>query len=67
MIGGRHYPNAPITEAVIDLRVKQRAELKLEEVEAVRSEHKEDYPKSEEVYEARGIMQVGVGAASASA
>lgn len=61
-----HYPNAPITEAIIDLRVKpaegvDHALLKLNGEGAL-----PEYPNQEELFEAIGQMAVGPGGGSAS-
>lgn len=61
-----HYPNAPITEAIIDLRVTpaeavDRARLKLNDDGVL-----PDYPKQEELVEAVGQMAVGPRGGSAS-
>lgn len=60
------YPNAPITEAIIDLRVTpaeggDRALLKLNEDGVL-----PEYPKQEELFEAVGQMAVGPRGGSAS-
>jgi len=60
------YPNAPITEAIIDLRVKfvdgsDRALLKLDGDSDL-----PDYPKRDEIFEAVGQMAVGPRGGSAS-
>lgn len=61
-----HYPNAPITEAIIDLRVTPAegvdcAMLKLNDDGVL-----PDYPKEEELFEAVGQMAVGPRGGSAS-
>ncbi len=64
----RHYSNAPITEAIIDLRVKPRADLNLEALEAVRSGEEIVYPRSNKIYQTEGTITIQEGApASASA
>ncbi|MDA0284949.1 MAG: TIGR04255 family protein [Planctomycetota bacterium] len=64
----RHYTNAPITEAIIDLRVTPRDGLTLADVDSIHEGLEDDYPDREDTIEAVGIMEVraGVGA-SASA
>lgn len=62
-----HYPNAPITEAIIDLRVRlvegfDRAHLQ----QVGDGEKKAAYPSQEEIVEAVGQMAVGPGVGSAS-
>lgn len=49
MIYDRHYPKAPIVEAIIDIRVELSADLKIEELKRMGVEEKESYPKSEEL------------------
>ncbi len=61
-----HYPNAPITEAIIDLRVMpaegaDHALLKLSEDRFLI-----DYPQQDEIFEAVGQMAVGPRGGSAS-
>lgn len=64
----RHYSRAPITEAIIDLRVAPRAEVTLEELARVAAGEEAVYPKKEKTFEAMGRMEVGAGqSASASA
>jgi len=68
MSTSRHYPKAPITEAIIDLRVQPRADLKTDELDSVRSGEESMYPNRGMTYEALGMMEVRVGvSASASA
>ena len=67
MTNASHYPNAPIKEAIIDLRVKPGDGLKLEQLERVGA-GEEAYPKQDETYHAVGMMEVQAGvSASASA
>lgn len=58
----RHYPNAPIAEAIVDLRVKPRADLSLEELEVVRSGEEVAYPRSNKIYQTEGTITVQDGA-----
>ena len=68
MVTPKHYPKAPITEAIIDLRVRPRADLKLEQLKSLRNGEELAYPKLEGIYEAVGTLEVQVGvSASASA
>jgi uncharacterized protein (TIGR04255 family) len=67
MTSTRHYLNAPITEAIIDLRVQPRTGLKLEELEQVVSGEEFAYPKRDGMFEVVGKMEVHSGvSASAS-
>ena len=61
MTAATHYPNAPITEAIIDLRVKPRADLHLEELEAVRAGEEDAYPRSNKIYQTEGTVTVQEG------
>jgi uncharacterized protein (TIGR04255 family) len=67
MASGRHYANAPITEAIIDLRVEPRAGISAETFAAAREGEDAAYPSREEMYEAAGTMEFRKGAATASA
>ena len=40
----KHYSRSPLTEAVIDLRVKLPRDVKLETLASIQSVRKEDYP-----------------------
>lgn len=67
MTAHRHYDKAPITEAIIDLRVRPRAELSLEELDQLQSGEVR-YSQRELLFEAHGLIEVRPGgAASASA
>jgi len=68
MIESRHYPNAPITEAIIDIQVSPCADLVFEELGNVRRGQVEEYPAQESTFEATGVPEVRPGiSASASA
>ena len=64
----RPYPKAPITEAIIDLRVEPRAKLQLDELADLHDSEKQRYPRRERTFEAIGTMKLQPGiSASASA
>jgi uncharacterized protein (TIGR04255 family) len=62
----RHYPKAPITEAIIDLRVQPRADLSMDDLVKVRAGNEQSYPGQEAMHETIGTMEVRPGV-SASA
>lgn len=62
----QHYPNAPITEAIIDLRVTCGDGIELALLKQVGDEVQTHYPKQEELFEAVGQMEVGRRGGSAS-
>jgi len=55
------YPKAPITEAIIDLRVEPRAELSLEELEGVRIGEEARYPRLNKIFQTEGTITVQDG------
>jgi uncharacterized protein (TIGR04255 family) len=55
----RHYDHAPITEAIIDVRVKPREGLKLAALEKVREADEGVYPEVRKVAIAHGHLEVG--------
>ena len=55
----RHYPKAPITEAVIDLRVEPAPKLAVSELAKVRQGDETEYPTVEQVNTVLGQMLVG--------
>jgi uncharacterized protein (TIGR04255 family) len=59
MIGGQHYSRAPITEAIIDLRVEPREDLTLTDLERCHAGEKEAYPNKASVKRSVGQMQLG--------
>jgi uncharacterized protein (TIGR04255 family) len=61
-----HYPTAPITEAIIDLRVKPADAVERALLKQVGEAEKSAYPHHEEIFEAVGQMAVGLRAGSAS-
>jgi uncharacterized protein (TIGR04255 family) len=61
-----HYPNTPITEAIIDLRVKPAEGVDRALLKQVGEGEEAEYPRQEEVVEAVGQMAVGPGGGSAS-
>lgn len=68
MVESQHYRNAPITEAIIDLRSVLPAERTAEELQAVRNGEEQTFPRTEKTYQAVGLMEVRAGvSASASA
>ena len=52
------YPKAPITEAIIDLRVKSRGDLEASELEGVRQGAEAQYPHSTPIYHAEGTFTI---------
>ena len=64
----RIYSKAPITEAIIDLRIAAPAEIDLEQLRRMSDEHKGRFPRIDPIFEATGKLQVQPGiSASASA
>ena len=61
-----HYPNAPLTEAILDIRVKLPSEITPAKLKNVQLEEKEGYPRQEELFVVVGKMSVGtqVGASA---
>lgn len=66
MAGPRRYPNAPITEALIDLRVKMPKGTTVEDLEKIHAAEKSAYPAKKQRRLVSGQMQIGE-AVSASA
>ena len=62
----RHYPNAPITEAVLDLRVFPRSDLKVDELAKVVEGDELAYPTAEAMNTVVGSMMVGPAASTTS-
>ena len=63
----RHYANSPITEAIIDLRVKLPENVKIGDLEPIHDRIRSQYPNKENRTLARGRFEVGRGvSASAS-
>jgi uncharacterized protein (TIGR04255 family) len=54
-----HYENAPITEALIDIRVEVASELRFEDLQAFRKHVAPDYPREETRSIAEGMFQFG--------
>ena len=54
----KSYPNAPITEAIIDLRVKSRVDLEAIELEGVRQGKEAQYPHSTPIFHAEGTITI---------
>ena len=54
-----HYAHAPLTEALIDIRVELPSEVGLSKLAEVRHEQEVDYPKQEELFIVQGHMTVG--------
>lgn len=65
MVIATHYPHAPITEAIIDLRVAPREGITTEELFRARDTEEVSYPLVNKVVAAVGQMEVG-GRTSAS-
>lgn len=59
MYSNKHYPKAPITEAVIDLRVELSPDVSVAELKRVRAEQEVAYPTIEKLNENIGQMQFG--------
>ena len=57
----RHLKNAPITEAIIDFRVKARSDLRAENVAAVKDRLSNQLPKVEEMRGLKATIQVPTG------
>lgn len=62
----RHYPNAPITEAIIDLRVELPETVKVADLEKVHAEEKAAYPTKKNRNLVIGQMQFGEQVAAAT-
>lgn len=64
-----HYPNAPLTEAILDIRVKLPSEITPRQLKSVQVEEKKKYPRREEQLVVVGKMSVGeqVGASAKQA
>ena len=54
-----HYENAPITEALIDIRVELAPQLRFEDLQAFRKHLGSDYPREETRALAEGMFQFG--------
>lgn len=52
-----HYQRAPITEAIIDIRVELSSDLRFEDLQAIKKHVSSDYPKEETSNLAEGIIQ----------
>ncbi|MEJ7591281.1 MAG: TIGR04255 family protein [Planctomycetaceae bacterium] len=64
----RIYSKAPITEAIIDLRIAARAGINLEQLRRLSDEDQERFPRIDPIFETTGKLQVQPGiSASASA
>lgn len=59
MTSHRHYTKAPITEALIDLRVESPSSLTLNSLKEIQRSIKSDYPISEDMVVAQGQFQTG--------
>jgi len=60
----RHLSNAPITEALIDLRVRPLKSLQVEKLREPKKEFREDFPKREELRRFEGGFQIQRGEAA---
>ena len=54
-----HYAHAPLTEALLDIRVELPTEVGLSKLAEVHHGQEEDYPKREELLVVHGQMTVG--------
>lgn len=59
MCTGRHYPNAPITEAIIDLRVELAPDITVTDLEKIQVGQEDAYPTKLNRNVAMGQMRVG--------
>src|SRR5262249_12837098 len=57
----RHLSNAPITEAIIDFRVKRSKDFGVEGFHAVRERLRESYPHIEEQHQYEGRIEFRTG------
>lgn len=55
----KHYAHAPLTEAIIDIRVELPSEIGLSKLADAIHDRAEDYPKREELFIVQGQMSVG--------
>jgi uncharacterized protein (TIGR04255 family) len=55
----RHYKNAPITEALIDLRVTPKNDVTLEHLRQIRAGYEDEFPTERKRIEGRFDLQVG--------
>lgn len=62
----RHYPNAPITEALIDVQVELPKRFTVADLEKVHAEEKSAYPIKKNRYLLMGQMQFGEQVAAAA-
>jgi uncharacterized protein (TIGR04255 family) len=62
----RHYPRAPISEAIIDLRVAARDGLNIADLESVRKDEEAAYPESSPLEVALTTLKVGPGVAASA-
>lgn len=64
--GTRHYSKAPLTEAVLDIRVELPSEVTLQELKKIQEGEEERYPRKEESLFVVGHMSMGsqVGASA---
>lgn len=61
-----HYSSAPITEAIIDLRVKPCSDVSIDVLAQLADNLRGEYPESGAVYEATGSLHVRPGLAAAA-
>jgi uncharacterized protein (TIGR04255 family) len=59
MITGQHYPHAPITEAIIDIRIREADSSKLTQLDALSEQLKADYPTRVNRNYAQGRFEFG--------
>lgn len=63
----RHYDRAPITEAIIDVKVKTQPALNLDELEQVRDEDEATYPELRKIQIAHAHVAIGEQVAASAA
>src|SRR5437870_5007368 len=62
----RHYPHAPITEALVDIRVGFDSPPTLEQLQQVLAAAGPAYARREDVFQLRGSFTLGAAVASAA-
>lgn len=67
MHSARHYPRAPITEAIIDLRVIQNPELTVDALRSVHDNDKALYPTAEPLNAAQSLLILGPNTTTSTA
>jgi uncharacterized protein (TIGR04255 family) len=64
MSESKHYKNAPITEAIVSIKVVQRADFSFPLLESIFREDLEKYPIRSELFRAHGEIKFGDGVTS---